>query len=193
MSRIILTLLFVLGAVVLGTGYIRQSWERLGTVRKERAALDELRVEIDSIAAIRTSLVNQINALPQSDLDRIATALPETPGEPDLIIFFEYLAAKHGLALTSINTDVATENQNQQGDQPVPGGGGTKTSIDSSTERKSVVIALNIRGSYEPLLRFLDDIAHHIRLMNAKAISFSFNQEALNIIDTDVVVETYYQ
>ncbi len=186
-------MLFVLGAVVLATGYIRQSWERLQTVRKERTALNDLGVEIDQVASLRTSLVNQINALPQSDLDRIATALPDSPGEPELVIFFEHLAAKHGLALRSIDTDVATEQTDQQSGQPRPGGAGPKTEAHTEAQRKSVVVAINIRGAYDPFLRFLDDVTENIRLMDTKTISFSFNREVLNVFDTDVVVETYYQ
>ncbi|OHA00689.1 MAG: hypothetical protein A3C07_00510 [Candidatus Sungbacteria bacterium RIFCSPHIGHO2_02_FULL_47_11] len=193
MSRIIATILFLIGALAVGIIYLAPQWDRFKSLRTEIDSLEAMSAELDELVKKRDILFDSVNALPRNQLAQISQAVPLGTQSSELLVVLETLAADHNVALKSIDIAVSSAPATPQLvaiGQPVPGGLSPASLFDDSI--RELPITLNLTGSYESLKNFLRDLEQSIRIIDVVDISFG-SVEKGGLINFSVRAKTYYQ
>lgn len=141
-------------AITTATAYlfIMPQWR---TVREMKAAirvLESVNSELNELAVSRDQLVNEYNAILQSDLDKLEAMVPADRGTASALSDFESLASRHGLSLDQVDFFPA--------EPPATGG----LALPAASGSGALPVALRLRGSYEGFREFLGDLERNLRL-----------------------------
>ena len=172
MNDRILPLLALILAVAIFFGYINRTWN--GDIANAKARIitdDTALAAANEYAAKETSLAASRDTINADSLARLKELLPDSVDNVALILDLNALAARSGLALSSI--DVAQQSSS---------GGTTALPTDNGSPVGSVDLSLAASGSYPALRQFLDGIEKSLRLLDV---------ENLSITGTDTGVYNY--
>lgn len=156
MSRI-LPILALMIAVGIFFGYVNPEWT--GTLADKRAAIRSNNQALEAAAEYQTKqnqLASARNAIDSANLARVATLVPDSVDNVGLILDLNALAARSGIALTSI--DVAKTDDASASSGALPAGGRSPLS--------SVELKLSAAGSYAGLQNFLAGVENSARLLD---------------------------
>jgi Tfp pilus assembly protein PilO len=130
----------------------------LSAAKTRRTAAEAQASELEArLARLQASL--QRSPEPQSDLDRVRSAIPTTPDLPQFILDTDDAASKAGVNFLSI-TPAA----------PAPGVGGP-------TE---VRLSMMVKGEYQSMLAFLDNLLMMRRLVVVDQVTITPDEDGLN-------------
>ena len=133
---------------------------------------------ISDIAELRDTLELQYEALPADDIERINKILPENNDTVRLALDLDDIAARHGIALKTINTNTGSDSISQT------------ISLPDENSSGKVTVNLKFVASYNDFLDFMADLESNLRLMDIKSLSFRSDDKGL--YDYDVSFTTYW-
>jgi len=144
----------------------------------------------------KEELVLKVNELKEiydsrkSAINKVYYVLPVKKDVPGLIVQFEALASENGLILENINF-VEKEIKKSTA---IKTGQGT-SSIEPKQIRKSLIVSLELGGSYQSFKNFLKALELNVRIMDIKSIDFSLeeNEEKGWDFTFNPEIEVYYQ
>ncbi len=142
---------------------------------------------VSKIEEIRDSLQATYQSLPPADIDRVKKIMPDHNDVVRLALDLDGVAAKHGIALGSIKTNV---------DSSTASGGVIYRSEDKLTPYENtngiVQVSISFVSSYEKLLEFMTDLEKNLRLMDLVSLSFQSNDEKANLYEYNLTFNTYW-
>jgi len=193
MPRLFIIIILFFGAAIIGLFYLVPEWKKFSDLRQEIEGWNDLSVELDELIQNRDALIETINTIPQDNLKRLNTSLPEGPNSSNFLVVLENLSVTHGLILKRV--DLASFVQTQT--PPAAGVAQPKPSslIFSETSAKAVKefpINLNLEGTYDAFKTFLSDLEKNTRIIDIQEISFSSSVKAQNY-EFFIKAKTYYQ
>lgn len=109
-------------------------------------------------------LVEQYHQLDSQAIEKVERLLPDHIDTVQLVIDVNNIANRHGMTIQDI--DIQTEDTtrrtiaSRQGDSP-------------AKPEKTAIIAFSAAGNYDSLQNFLTDLAHSLRLVDVRALSFN--------------------
>lgn len=121
----------------------------------------EARVAREKITSTQ-SVIDQFEALEQSDIARVEAALPKELDLPNLLVLVESLISSSGLIVQDIDVRSTARVAPQAATQEPPSEGREEASIDFS-----------MIGTYESFRSFLEDAERSLRIFDAKSLNFS--------------------
>lgn len=191
MSKNIITIMLLLGAVALGLFFINPELQRFKDLRVETNELNELSAELDTLIQDRDSLIGLLNSFSEEDLVRLSRSMPEGSQASQFLVYLESLAAQHGLTLRQLDITQGATQQTPSG-QPRPGGVTQK--ITPAGNIKELEVLFKVGGTYENMKRMLKGLEHNIRIVDIKDMSFQ-SPTSLNDVRTEYTMKlkTYYQ
>ncbi|OGE86168.1 MAG: hypothetical protein A3J48_00740 [Candidatus Doudnabacteria bacterium RIFCSPHIGHO2_02_FULL_46_11] len=120
-------------------------------------------------------LSNSAKSIASADLNKINYALPATPEVEDFLSSMHKLAQSAGLTVTSIIVRPLTD---KDADGSVSSGASTIASTSSNKEIGKSDLNMNMRGTYEQLIRFLNSLEHNARLVDVVSLTISSSAES---------------
>lgn len=164
MSRLTFAIiLFVAAAGVFIFG-ILPAWQEVGAMRLEVRELIRVNDELVAIAKKRDELTAQYNAIPQTDLFKLALILPRGLGSAQLLRDLEALATRHGLFLKSLDFVKSA---------PTSAVAQIQAGVPAQRAYATANMSFNVRGTYDSLRAFLVDLEKMIRVTDISDISFT--------------------
>ena len=194
MPRILLTLIFFLGAIGGAIFYVLPQSNIYMALRSDTGALERISQELDGAGETRDLLRDKIKSVSKADLERVELVLPKGSEREYLIRVIDYYGAENGVAIKSIAfVDQGGVEASQAGaDLSVPRPGGAPEAVVGKS-RKEMEIILDGVGSYDNMKRFLDLLEKHIRIIDVESVTFPAMQSPAETIKFSIKAKTYYQ
>lgn len=115
------------------------------------------------------AMVNNLEAISQTDIDRLSAILPDEKGVGDLLVQLQTLSETHGFFLSSVNVSqggTATEAPT------TPAARQAKPKATSPIQRMSISVVLQGPG-YTEIKELLSSIERNLRVLDVNAVYFT--------------------
>jgi len=159
MTSRILPILALIFAALIFFGYVNSAWTgSIATTNASIAADNAALTAATEYSTRQNELASARNAIDPANLARLEAFLPDSVDNVHLILNLDALAARSGLALTSI--DVASDSGTNSS---------ASTSAAPATDNSpvgSVDLSLSATGSYTALQTFLQGVEASARLLD---------------------------
>ncbi len=190
MAKLFITLILLFGVVVIGIFYLGPAWSNYQTLRQDAESLRAISSEFDELIKNRDALIDAINSISKSDLDRIDRSLPRGPQTAEFLVILDKIAAENRIALKNIDLTPPSAPQAISPGQPRPAT--SPQTLKSSGSFQELPISLATVGSYEAFKNFLTSLEKNIRIIDLQNVSFGAPDQNNNI-NFSVKAKTYYQ
>jgi len=160
--------------------------DRIDMLKEEIVSEEKIiiskKTEIEKMKAFEEQLQDL-----KKEKERMETALPSEPNIEELMVEFEALVIKSGMALNKIVIAPAKKSVRQRSEEE-----------DSKEiyQADRVIVNLSVSGSYDALKRLLLLSQKDLRLMDIQRIGFSTRtnkeDEGILIYDFAIDIQTYY-
>lgn len=187
MNRLI-PIIFVILALAVFFGYVEPTYSN--RVQDLQGDIDELNQTLASAEEFQrqqSRLEARRAAIPQEEIDRLETFLPDNVDNIELILDLSAIATAQGVRITDIGVEGGQGDGNTSG-QVVEGGEGVR--VQSGEEFRSLSIALTATGTYEQFKRFLNDLEISLRTIDITEMAFS--ESETGVYDFDVRATVYW-
>lgn len=194
MPRIILTLIFFLGAIAGAIFYVFPQSNIYMAMRSDTGALERISKELDGAGETRDTLRGKIASVSKADLERVELVLPKGSDREGLIRAVDHYGTANGVAVKSIvfGLGAAGDGARQRADLGIPRPGGAPEAAAGNI-REEMTITLDGAGNYDSMKRFLDALEKHIRVIDIESVTFSTMQSPAEVVKFSVKAKTYYQ
>ncbi len=162
MPRFLITVLLLGAAAAAFFVGIMPQWAAIKGVRGEIDRLQNVHKELKELGSKAENLRAKYNSIDEADLQKLRAVAPAKPGTSALLASFEDLAESNQLALQSVDF------------LAVRAAGGGKTASGSGLYQ-DIPLNINLTGSYESFVRFLEAFEHNVRLVDVNEITFGSN------------------
>lgn len=201
MSKLFISLLLFVATILVGTFYLTDQWNTFRSLQKENNDLLNTSRELDELIAKRQELVDEINRVSGSDLERITIALPQGSKAADLMVMLENLSVSTGLVLKRIDLASFVEGEKPAAPAAPPGAGqprpaGFLAEAARPGSIKEFPIGLSVAGSYEAFKSFLGNLEKNLRFIDIQEVSFSSpagEAGKAQLFEFQIKAKTYYQ
>ncbi len=167
MNRLSVSLVLLFLTLIWGAFFVTPKNENLTFLRQD---IKEKRAELQSKAtylATLTQLSQKVNEY-KAPLDKIDSAVPDSPELPTLFSFLQKVASQSGLVLTGLDVVLT------------PVGGSPKSAI-VGLAIKETHLNLILSGSYPALKNFLSTLEKSSRLIEVESIILVAKEEQVNV------------
>lgn len=177
MTQRLLSVIFLLAAIVVFMFWIQPLWDEVGQLQIERDAYLNSISNFRQFRETRDGLLSKYNAIPAQDLDNLRKMIPSTPDSGKIIVQFEDMSAKHGLLLRNIN--VARQEKAR-----------ARTIGTAQTPYEIIPVTFVMSGSYRSFRSFLMDVEKSLRIVDVGLISFSAGN--LDSYEFSITAQVYW-
>ena len=157
------------------TGGIKALTEHEKVLKASLQDADDLRAKI-------SELTNRMNAIPQSDLNRLDNFLPDSVNEVQLVTDIDNIAKRSAMTIDQVNLQVSqapsSVRQSSLGVRPA--------------EIANLNVTFQATGTYSQLRSFMSDVAQSLRILDISDISFTVDQQDSGRHDYNITLTTYW-
>lgn len=180
-------LILLIGIVLVSIWYfyISPIFKDIDFLKSEIAAQEtKLETKKEELAKLE-SFDRQLAGLTE-EKEKLAIALPNDPKVEELMVEFEALVIKSGMALENIS--ISAKNIDQKT---------TQAKENTDPIAKKALVVLSTQGTYDALKRFIKLSQEDLRLMDIQKINFSSPKsegasDSATIYPFSIQLETYY-
>lgn len=153
MPKLLITIICFLISLVLGIGLIWPEYQDFKNIQK---SIDQKKLEIQYKEKYFSELQKISEELKNynESLSKIDSALPVSPGFPNLFEFLQKSSSQNGLILKNITI-------------------GSSTPLEKFSDIKETNLVLSVSGSYSAFKNFLETLRKTARLIEIESIEFS--------------------
>lgn len=171
----------ILIAVAIGVFYTFTSpqWGEVQGLKASAAEYGNALENIESIIENRDKLLEKYNALPKTEIDRLAKVLPNEAGAVGLAVDLDGMASRYGIVLKDL--DVGGESDRDARTIALP---------ENAKAYEKVVVNFSFISNYPNFISFLADLEKSLRIMDVTSVSF--NTSPTGVYDHKLTVETYW-
>jgi len=195
MSKIAISLISLALAAALVFLLIIPFWSSIMALKQELVSKKEEALKIEELLA-KTQQLKQDYEEVSTDAEKIFLSLPSEEDVPYLLVQFDTLAMSNGLLFESIGFgDLAEEEKGKAsyGEDGQLSSNQAKRTISSFL---SLPLSVEIMGSYEAFMLYMDALERNIRSMDVNAIQFTSQQagqeELSGIFNFSLLIDVYY-
>ncbi|MBX4192066.1 type 4a pilus biogenesis protein PilO [Candidatus Parcubacteria bacterium] len=173
----------ILAAVAIGlfTVWTNPTYQATKGLQAQVAAYDEALDKAQELRKIRDELLNRRNTFSTEDMQKLQHMLPDNVDNIRLVIEINNIAAKHGLALQSVELGELSDSRQARTEFAVGSSGDPVGSVD---------LAFTVNATYDQFNAFLADLEHSLRIVDVQEIEFTADKAAN--IAYSVKIRTYW-
>lgn len=187
-----LTPLFALiVAVALYFTYIEPTME---SIRVTDAETEEVQKNIDAAEQLRqriNELIADRNNIPQGDLGRLETFLPDRIDEVELLIAIDDLARSNNLQLSDIRVENSTGESVEELLGNAPAGGRAQQREANASGYIPFDMSFTISGTYDNARGFIEDLESSLQAIEVMQIAFEAPQDDPDVFDIAMSIRTF--
>ena len=209
MSRTLFSIIFLIGALIIGVFYAWPQWTQLSDTSRAIDGLTAVSRQYDDLIKNRDALLASINSISKDNLDRLDQALPLGANASEFLVALESYTTSNGVVLKRVDLTSAVEGAKPSA-SPAPASGtrpvqnpapsqpkqqpGILGTISSGGEKAvgELPFSIEVAGSYSALKKFLAGLERNIRLIDVSEISFAAPTKADDPMDVTLKAKTYY-
>ncbi len=174
----------ILIALGLFVGYIHPTYTGdVAAARAQVKSYDNALAAARAFAEKEGELLSEKSALPEEQLARLQTFLPDGVDNVQLILDLDALATRSGLKLS--NFDVAAPDLNQESELT-----GNRLPLVSEKPAESLTLSVSATGTYGAFRAFLDGAEHSLRLLDL--IGLEIRDSATGVYTYSMVFRIYW-
>lgn len=193
MTRFIIAILgFVIAGAVFML-YTKPAYDSVRSVQVQIQQYDQALERANELQALKQSLLSRFNAFNPDDIDRLRKLLPDHVDNVRLILDFDNLANKHGLAIQ--NVVVGRGDLDKSASEKIAANdviGGNNARYDSLT------LKFSTQGTYTGFVTFIEDVQASLRVVDLVALTLSAASDNKSdvaqepVYRFDVTIRTYW-
>lgn len=174
---ILISLGFLIGAIVVFSSLVRPEYREIQQLRGEKKSLDLAAKEAEGLVNTATRLINEYQSATNLR-DNLSLILPREEAVPGIVNQVQGIARTTGVIVEAINIE------------PLPL---TYSKTDSVIEPAgSFKVTLRVRGNYEALRSYVQSLETNARIIDVDSFVISGGGTSGPLI-TNLVIRTYYQ
>lgn len=172
------TLVLILLAFGLFYTFTSSQWEILKDKQNLAADYQSVINNVASIADTRDKLLTNYNAIPKTQMDKLARALPDNVDTVNLAVDLNNIASRYGISIKNIKIESNVDNA-QLLVLPQFAGPYEKTTI-----------SFGFIANYTNFMSFLKDLEKNLRIMDMRSASFKITETSL--YEYQLTIDTYW-
>ncbi|MEN9913192.1 MAG: hypothetical protein RLY66_600 [Candidatus Parcubacteria bacterium] len=188
------TILIVLAAGI----YVTFTRAKLAEVKAVRQVNDQYLAAIDNadkLVEVRKKVLDNYNAISETDRERLDKMIPDTVDNIRLIIDLNGIADDRGLSLRNVKAiaaSAAKQSSTPPAQQPSTGGGAAAPrSINIPTPTlDTVTVSFSVSASYQQFIDLLHDLEANLRIMDVSRLTVATGKDGA--YDFGVELKTYW-
>ena len=194
-KQLFIFLIIVLAIVLVAWQFFLPAFNAVSQARGDLKSWEEKLNETQSLNQKLAELKKKYEKM-ESEIQRVAAALPEGADIPALLVQLEALTSQNGLILNSVGFNFPTETKNKKTAETEIKQEGVLSagSPAALVNVKSLVVGLSLSGNYNSLKNFLKAVESSLRIMDITAINFgAASSEAVGLATFTVSLNAYYR
>ncbi len=150
-------------------------------LQEQKDRYDEVLEKARELLSKRDSLQKQYDSIPQDDLNRISSMLPDNLDNVKLVLDLDRMASTYGISIKNIN--VSDNKQKNANDDK-------KVTLADNSLYGVATISFSVTAPYDVFLRFMRDLEDGLRLIDIT--NLSINPKDPKAYDYSVTFKTYW-
>ena len=175
--KLLFPLIALIAAIAIFFSFTNSHYQNMRILQAQQAEFNEALQKSQDLIALRDKLQEARKALPQSELDRLATFLPDHIDNIRLILDISNIASRYGMQL----------NRVQLGQ---PDAGAEKSAAAAAGPFHFIDLTFSVTGSYQTFIQFIADLESSLRLVDVVKVSFRSSKNSLS--EHTLTVRTYW-
>lgn len=156
--------------------YVEPGLLEVADLRAEQVIVTDAISKAREVIRLRDELRSRYNSISNADIEKIRKFLPAGSAISELFIELDVIAKDARMEIGQISFV----------EESVPQGG-------TSAGMKTLTVTLNLNGSYDNFMKFLDLVEKNLRLVDAVQISLLGSGGADTPVGFEVTLQAYYQ
>jgi Tfp pilus assembly protein PilO len=167
---------FILILISVGLFYtfISPQYDKVKTLQAQANEYGNVIQSVNDLKDTRDALLTKYQALPKSELDKLARILPDHVDTVKLALDIDTIAAKYGISIKNINVDSEKPNE----------------IVTSGSAYETIKVEFNFITSYTNFRRFLADLEASLRLVDITSVGFESTDNGL--YEYEISFNTYW-
>lgn len=167
MNRNITALILLVLAVGVYFTYTSGQIAALQSIEAVNSQYSMAIADAEKLIKVRDSVLNQYNAISDTDKARLDKIVPNDVDNVRLLIDISGIAARHGLTASDITTSADTKSSGGSA-QTVP-----NPTIASGQGLSTVTVTFNVTTGYANFIAFLQDLERSLRILDVTNITLA--------------------
>lgn len=192
MVRFIISILGFSVAAAVFFLYTKPTYDTVNLRKADISEYDEALDRANELQELKKELLTRYNAFNPEDIAKLHKLLPDHVDNVRLILDFDNLASRHGLAIQNVTIGRSGGTQAGTGRAPAPEViGGDSKKYDALT------LKFSTQGTYDGFVTFMEDVQASLRIVDLVALTLSpASATSLGggppIYEFDVTIRTYW-
>jgi hypothetical protein len=181
--RYLLPLILIAAAIGLFVAYTNPTYQvGIKSLTVKEQSYDDALNKSQELKRVRDQLLSKYNTFSADDKAKLEDLLPDNVDNIRLVIDINNIAARHNLAVKSLQIGDTASDKTPRSSTAVGASGAQVGSVD---------LGFTVSSDYDSFLAFLYDLEHSLRLIDIQKISFNSNS-ATPLTDFSVTIRTYW-
>jgi hypothetical protein len=183
--RFLLPLILAASAIGLFVVYTNPTYQNPASgikgLQKQAQAYDDALNKSQELKRVRDQLLSKFNTFSPEEKEKIQAFLPDNVDNIRLVIDINNVAARHNLAVKSLQIGNTLSGKSARNTAAVGASGSAVGSVD---------LGFTVSSDYDRFLAFLSDLEHSLRLVDIEKIGFAASATGIN--DYSLTIRTYW-
>jgi len=180
--RYLLPLILIAAAIGLFVVYTNPTYQvRIKALKEQQQSYDEALNKSQELKRLRDQLLSKYNTFSADNKAKLEDMLPDNVDNIRLVIDINNIAARHSLAVKSLQIGDTTSGKTVRSAAAVGASGSAIGSVE---------LGFTVSANYDQFLSFLYDLEHSLRLIDVEKLSF--NQTLTGVNDYSLSIRTYW-
>ena len=181
--RYLLPLILVAAAIGLFVVYTNPTYQLgIKALTEQQQSYDDALNKSQELKRVRDQLLSKYNTFSADDKAKLEDLLPDNVDNIRLVIDINNIAARHNLAVKSLQIGSTVNDKAPRSAAAVGASGGQIGSVD---------LGFTVSANYDNFLAFLYDLEHSLRLIDIQKIGFA-NIAANPLAEYGITIRTYW-
>src|SRR3989344_3773233 len=179
MTRLIAPLLMIIVAVAVFFRFTDPIFAGIKTLQDRQITLNEGLNNAKKLRGVMAGLLDQRNAMSETDLNNLNKLLPDNVDNVRLIIDINNIAKPYGMSIKGLKIKMPEEKAED-----------SVTRDKNNAKQAMVVLSFSTSGDYNQFQSFLSDLSQSLRLVDVSVTGFNSNEKG--VYDYHVAIQTYW-
>ncbi len=188
MIKLIISTVGFVGAIALLVVYIQPTYAQINVLKAQIAEYDSALAKAGQLDARMKELGDKYSKLNKADISRLAKMLPDHDDNIGLILEFDAIASRYGLALTNVDVSTGDARSAQTPDE-------IQGVVGTAAQYATITLHFSTFGTYDNFRSFLHDLEQSLRLVDVVSLNVTPSSVATGGQQTftyDATVRTYW-
>ncbi len=180
--RYLLPLILIAAAIGLFVVYTNPAYQvRIKAFKEQESSYDDALNKSQELKRVRDQLLSKYNTFSADDKGKLEDLLPDNVDNIRLVIDINNIAARHNIAVKSLQIGDTTSGKSTRSVSAVGASGSAVGSVE---------LGFSVSADYDHFLAFLYDLEHSLRLIDVEKIDFVQTPNGIN--DYSLTIRTYW-